>query len=785
MNLSIFNTARLFEAATDLFGQLGIKLNSNTTSSFSKEILVPNLKGKPYYNEIENIYFIGMIEDSIFSSQLDMFTQGYELEQALAIADTRYEGLLLFAMQLSKKPTRTEISDLTRAINRKSEKMPVALLLKYPGENGSMISIAISERFKYLHQWRTGEKQGKIIILKDINTIKPHAGHERILLDLVKLNNVTNYTLLHQQWLKVLDVSELNKKFFNELANWYIWAQALVKFPNDKKIEENRNIQTNLIRLITRLIFVWFLKEKHLIDEKLFTPDFIKKIIKQFDPESEETTNYYNAILQNLFFGTLNQKMNEREFAKDGGSTLVNKEHFGVKTIYRYAKLFNISENEVINLFKDIPFLNGGLFDCLDKTNEETGKVEYIDGFSRNSKKSALVPDVLFFGKERFYDLSDGYGYKKQREKCEGLIEIFKSYKFTIEENTPIEEEIALDPELLGKVFENLLAFYNPETGTTARKQTGSFYTPREIVNYMVDESIIAYLKTKLLEETPVAFMQMGKSQTELFGNKDRKGQLKMETEIGHNRWAGKEDKLEEELRRLVSYESEIPSFQENEVQAIIKAIDNCKILDPACGSGAFPMGILHKLVLILSKLDKDNKRWQELQKQNALRDTEQAYNIGEREVRDEKLKEISETFENNASDYGRKLYLIENCIYGVDIQPIAVQIAKLRFFISLVVDQKEKPGADNRGIRPLPNLETKFVAANTLIGLSKPEGFDFSKNDEIKKLENKLLSNRHQYFEAKTRKAKLAFQKEDKELRNKVANEIKKNMQGLKQTKT
>ena len=78
-------------------------------------------------------------------------------------------------------------------------------------------------------------------------------------------------------------------------------------------------------------------------------------------------------------------------------------------------------------------------------------------------------------------------------------------YKFTVAENTPIEEEIALDPELSGKVFENLLAAYNPETGATARKQTGSFYTPREIVNYMVDEALIACLKTKLETALPSA----------------------------------------------------------------------------------------------------------------------------------------------------------------------------------------------------------------------------------------------------------------------------------------
>lgn len=110
------------------------------------------------------------------------------------------------------------------------------------------------------------------------------------------------------------------------------------------------------------------------------------------------------------------------------------------------------------------------------------------------------VPDELFFNEKGVdVDLSRIYSSsKKNKEKVYGIIDILNSYKFTVAENTPIEEEIALDPELLGKVFENLLANYNPETQTTARKQTGSFYTPREIVNYMVDESLLAYLKQSL-----------------------------------------------------------------------------------------------------------------------------------------------------------------------------------------------------------------------------------------------------------------------------------------------
>ena len=112
----------------------------------------------------------------------------------------------------------------------------------------------------------------------------------------------------------------------------------------------------------------------------------------------------------------------------------------------------------------------------------------------------------------------------------------------------------------------------------------------------------------------------------------------------------------------------------------LVEAIDQVNVLDPACGSGAFPMGVLHKLVYVLGRLDPDNQLWQGVQLQKALSETEDAYRIGNQEERKQRILDIEEAFDNNISDYGRKLYLIESCLYGVDIQPIAVQIAKLRF---------------------------------------------------------------------------------------------------------
>ncbi|MCD8202912.1 MAG: restriction endonuclease, partial [Prevotella sp.] len=277
-------------------------------------------------------------------------------------------------------------------------------------------------------------------------------------------------------------VETLTKQFYNELFEWYQWVigpSSNVSF--QKKGMEKDSIETKIIRMITRLMFVWFIKQKGLIPSKIFDIEYLDKILKDFDPYSQTEGNYYQAILQNLFFATLNRAIvdengNKREFATNKGQD--------VKTSYRYAELFKISEKEVIDLFADVPFLNGGLFECLDKSMTIDGVEAYkYDGFTRNDKKEnghytqrAVVPNNLFFDKEK------------------GLISIFNRYNFTIEENTPQDQQVALDPELLGKVFENLLGAYNPETKETARNQSGSFYTPREIVNYMVDESLIAYL---------------------------------------------------------------------------------------------------------------------------------------------------------------------------------------------------------------------------------------------------------------------------------------------------
>ena len=476
-------------------------------------------------------------------------------------------------------------------------------------------------------------------------------------------------------------VEALTKQFYKDLFEWYQWAvepSSNITFPNNTTTEDDdrEDIETKVIRMITRIMFVWFIKQKGLVPNRIFDIDFLSTILKEFDPYSTTIGNFYNAILQNLFFGTLNRAIvdedgNTRKFATSSKRD--------IKTLYRYAEMFSISEQEVIEMFAEIPFLNGGLFECLDKTRHIDGvdQCYNFDGFSRNDirfadgrfKHRAIVPNNLFFDREK------------------GLISILSRYNFTIEENSPEEQQVALDPELLGKVFENLLGAYNPETKETARNQSGSFYTPREIVNYMVDESLIAYL--------------------------------------GDNAF----------VRSLFRNDFSYSKSNTKEYKELAEKIKAVKILDPACGSGAFPMGLLNRMVEILERISPDE------------------------------------------AVYDLKLSIIENCLYGSDIQSIAAQITKLRFFISLICDCEKDASKPNFGIPTLPNLETKFVSANSLIAKKKrPAQGCLFENPEIEPTKNKLAEIRHKHFSAKSASTKHRLRERDQELRDKLAKLISEN---------
>lgn len=511
---------------------------------------------------------------------------------------------------------------------------------------------------------------------------------------------VSRFIGLQQKGLSFANIKEafsveaLSKDFYNNLYGWYLWAlseEVNVTFPNNPNTEKDdrENINVKLIRMITRLLFVWFIKQKGLVPDSIFDPKQLKSILADFDDTSTTDGNYYNAILQNLFFATLNcaiidEEGNPRRFAasKSGRDT---------RNLYRYKEMFRLKEEEILNVFSHVPFLNGGLFECLDKPKDLYLDQEHdilYDGFSRNATKSsngnfkyrAFVPNILFFN---------------DSEERPGLINLLKQYNFTIEENSPTDAVISLDPELLGRVFENLLAAYNPETQESARKSTGSFYTPRPIVDYMVDEAIKSYILGKHLNN------------------------------VG-------EDKL-----NALFEERMVPEdWTDSDKSAIADALKQVKILDPACGSGAFPMGCLLRIVDIIELLNGDS-----------------------------------------LDRYQLKLSIIENCVYGVDIQSIAMLICKLRFFISLICEQNNidfNSPETNFGINTLPNLETKFVAANTLISADIRNYENNWTNDEIlDSMKEELLGIRNTHFLAKGRAAKKRSERQDNATRRQLLDYI------------
>ena len=414
--------------------------------------------------------------------------------------------------------------------------------------------------------------------------------------------------------------------------------------------------------------------------------------------------------------------------------------------MYRYRSEMD-DPDRLLELFEQTPFINGGLFDCLDSFDAAGKGGVRIDCFTDNARHRVgySIPNRLFFGGD-------------------GLIDLFDRYKFTVEENTPAEQEVALDPELLGSVFENLLAAYNPETRETARKQTGSYYTPRPVVDYMVDEALVESLAAR------VQPIPLRRSRDD--GNPS--------PVTAGSPTPDDEDKefWRERLRYLLDYEDAFDDakelFDDAETAGLVRAISEIRVLDPAVGSGAFPMGALHKLTLALRRLDPDNERWEDLQKDLAGRRATAAFGTLDQQERDSELTEISDTFERyRDSDFGRKIYLIQNSIFGVDIQPVACQIAKLRFFISLAIEQEHDPGADNFGIKPLPNLETRFVAANTLLGLGEPVQIPLGGQNRLTELNERLRENRERHFHATTRTEKLRIRSEDKRLRGLLENEL------------
>ena len=496
-------------------------------------------------------------------------------------------------------------------------------------------------RFSLLTALPTFDSSGNIIIKysnprRHSYVLGTDAGVATARKYLSKMGPIQNFDDLQLRF----SVEVVNKDFYADISNAFYKLvgnsnrlltanieQGILDIPESEEIDLAK--QQFAVRLIGRLVFCWFLRQKKSTKEIPLIPNIF------FDVKTEKSS-FYQERLEPLFFETLNKPFAERlpEFI-----------------------------NEPYSL---VPYLNGGLF-----YPKHGHGGDYYDSATKSSEKLG-IPNKWFID----------------------FFEILERFNFTVDENSSLDMDLSVDPEMLGRIFENLLAEINPDTGEAARKSTGSFYTPRSVVDYMVDRTIFYYLERK----------------TSIFPEK---------------------------LNALISYDQiddhEFP-LEDQEKKAVALALHKFKIFDPACGSGAFPIGMLQKLVWIQQQVDPNAEIWLDVQLSG---------------ISNELQKHLKSQVNNQKFDYLRKLSVIRESLFGVDIQPIATEMSRLRCFLTLIVEEDVKDHADNRGIQPLPNLEFKFITANSLLDLSEvnedtsnhPSMFDDNK------LLNELKDMRDKYF--------------------------------------
>ena len=429
-------------------------------------------------------------------------------------------------------------------------------------------------------------------------------------------------------------IEQVTAEFFDQYrALFQKLAEHLKKQPWFKQAsneETDQAVSRFAKKLLGQIVFLYFLQKKGWLgaDRGKAWDEGSKRFLRErYQQTEQEGGNYYHDFLQYLFYEALACKREEQD---DPG----------------YYDRFQCR----------VPFLNGGLFEA--DYDWRQVKIE--------------IPNILFHNDEK----------TKAGDVGTGILDVFDRYNFTIKEDEPLDKEVAVDPEMLGKVFENMLE-------VTERKSKGAFYTPREIVHYMCQESLIHYLDNRL-NSYATSYKELGSPQTSLFGKDNRKGQLKLtaehqdikvpkediETLIRKGHLALENDtQVLSKGRETETYRFQLPETVRSHAKAIDDALADIKVCDPAIGSGAFPVGMLHEIVGVRQAL---------------------APHSG-----------------NNHSTYELKRHAIAESIYGVDIDASAIDIARLRLWLSLIVDEE-----DYDTIEALPNLDYKIVRGDSLLGI-------------------------------------------------------------------
>jgi hypothetical protein len=497
--------------------------------------------------------------------------------------------------------------------------------MDYRFEEGKTGKVKVKEEFTPARRWSflVGQNENSHTAQSRLLPIMADDGHQPTLTELEEAFNIEKVT----------------KEFFEKYRDLFLWTkEELDKIvAKDDKIKMDFTAKSvNTIdfakKLLGQIVFLYFLQKKGWFgvnrDEAWGTGSkhFLREL---FDKKHGDYKNFFNDILEPLFYEALR----------------IDRSHED-----HYYSQFNCK----------IPFLNGGLFDPMNNYDWARTDILIDNGLFSNQHKT------------------------KEGDTGNGILDVFDRYNFTVKEDEPLEKEVAIDPEMLGKVFENLLEVKD-------RKSKGTYYTPREIVHYMCRQSLINYLFSQF-NGGMVTYEKPGYAQTDLLGNTSKRGQLDLTIEHQEKTAITKKDietfihtgelitendaRVQKEGRETSTYYYQLSESIRKNAKEIDEKLASIKICDPAIGSGAFPVGMMNEIIRarnVLNTFVKDGER----------------------------------------STYAFKRQCIENCLYGVDIDPGAVEIAKLRLWLSLVVDEN-----DIRQIKPLPNLDYKIVCGNTLLGL-------------------------------------------------------------------
>lgn len=418
---------------------------------------------------------------------------------------------------------------------------------------------------------------------------------------------------------EAFNVEKVSKEFFENYKELFLQLTEDLKNIRENESSQRINAEFTLKsisdadfckKLLGQLVFLYFIQKKGWLgvarDKKWGEGD--KQFLRHtFERAINEGKNFFNDYLEPLFY-----------------NALANGER---------------DDNWFGELDCKIPFLNGGLFERYHDYDWVNTDIVFDNTIFSNNKKT------------------------KNGDIGTGILDVFDRYNFTVKEDEPLEKEVAVDPEMLGKVFENLLEVQD-------RKSKGAFYTPREIVHYMCQESLINYLCTEL---------GINDDNNNITDSTNLTKQ-DIEDFIHHS------DKISQLENIATDKENENSKYKhifsdsiKNNAKAIDKALEDIKICDPAIGSGAFPVGMLNEIVRARIAL-----------------------------VESGFLPEAKKR-----TNYEYKRQAIQNSIYGVDIESGAVEIAKLRLWLSLVVDEE-----DIENIKALPNLDYKIVCGNSLLDL-------------------------------------------------------------------